>query len=404
MAFNEQLEEAVDEGEDFLMRLRSSMRVAGITRVANITGLDNVGIPVALVHRPNSRSLSVSQGKGVSPLLAKISAVMESLEQFHAERVTAPLRLASYAELSSSRDVVDPNGLPRSRPFDEAARLLWVTALEWGASRPVEVPFELVHLDFRVPLPEGSGYFLSSSNGLASGATLVDAVAHGVWELIERDSLALFYERSPHEQATRRLRLASVDDACCTSLLAKFERAGVGVALWDMTTEIGVPAFLCSVGEQAFDPLRRVGLARGYGCHPERGVALRRAVTEAAQSRLTRIAGSRDDLQPGDVDAVRSEESIEHQRAHVDQEPLAPHDFRGIESRSVTDKTAALDWTLERLARAGFARTLVVDLSRDDFPISVARALIPGLEGFPDAPGYRPGQRALRLRRSPAAG
>ncbi|HEX9619908.1 MAG TPA: hypothetical protein VF989_07230, partial [Polyangiaceae bacterium] len=70
--FDDRREKSVENAEELLARLRPSMRVAGITRIANITGLDNVGIPVTLVHRPNSRSLSVSQGKGVSPLLAKV--------------------------------------------------------------------------------------------------------------------------------------------------------------------------------------------------------------------------------------------------------------------------------------------------------------------------------------------
>jgi ribosomal protein S12 methylthiotransferase accessory factor len=336
----------------------------------------------------------------VSPLLAKVSGVMESLEQFHAEHVTRPVRLESYAELRRRRDVVAPLGLPCTRKFDEDARVPWIAATELGSSREVEVPFELVHLDFRVPLPEGSGYFLSGSNGLASGIALVDAICHGLWEVVERDALALFYERSPREQAARRIRLASVDDACSLSLFAKFERARVGVAVWDMTTDVGIPAFLCSVGESEFDPLRRVGTARGYGCHPDRAIALRRAVTEAAQSRLTRIAGSRDDLQPGDVERIRSEESIEHQRAHVEQESLACRSFADVRCFDFTDKASALAGTLELLRAAGLERALVVDLSRDEFPIAVARTLVPGLEGFPDAPGYRPGERALAVRRS----
>ena len=52
----------------------------GITRVANITGLDRIGIPVWISVRPHGRSLSVAQGKGLTPELAQASAVMESIE------------------------------------------------------------------------------------------------------------------------------------------------------------------------------------------------------------------------------------------------------------------------------------------------------------------------------------
>ena len=38
----------------------------GITRVAVLTGLDVLGIPVVAATRPNSRSIAVHQGKGVT--------------------------------------------------------------------------------------------------------------------------------------------------------------------------------------------------------------------------------------------------------------------------------------------------------------------------------------------------
>src|SRR2546423_12243572 len=57
--------------------------VMGITRVANVTGLDTIGIPVAMVCRPNSRSVAVSQGKGVDYLSAQVSGLMEASELYH---------------------------------------------------------------------------------------------------------------------------------------------------------------------------------------------------------------------------------------------------------------------------------------------------------------------------------
>jgi ribosomal protein S12 methylthiotransferase accessory factor len=56
-----------------------------ITRPGNITGLDRIGIPVAVVVRPNSRSVSVSQGKGLELPQSMASALMEACEGFHAE-------------------------------------------------------------------------------------------------------------------------------------------------------------------------------------------------------------------------------------------------------------------------------------------------------------------------------
>lgn len=63
-------------------------KVMGVTRIANVTGLDFVGVPVVMVVRPKSKSLSVSQGKGLSLDAAKASGLMESIELYHAENIT----------------------------------------------------------------------------------------------------------------------------------------------------------------------------------------------------------------------------------------------------------------------------------------------------------------------------
>ena len=61
--------------EETLARVEPHLRTMGITRVANVTGLDDIGIPVVMVVRPNSRSISVSQGKGIELAAAKASGV-----------------------------------------------------------------------------------------------------------------------------------------------------------------------------------------------------------------------------------------------------------------------------------------------------------------------------------------
>lgn len=387
--------------EEMLVLLSPHLAGAGITRVANVTGLDHVGIPVVLVTRPNSRSLSVSQGKGVTLAAAKVSGVMESLEQHHAEHVDHPLHLASYRERANRTRTADVALLPRARPiFDESSRLLWVTARHHLSGEGVDVPYELVHLDLTEPLPEGSGWFALGSNGLASGRTFEDAVSHALLELIERDCLALFYLLTATEQAARRLRLDSVGDEVCRELLERFANAGIGVAVWSISSDLAVPAFLCSVAELDVDLQRPVGTARGYGCHPDAAIALCRALTEAAQSRLTRIAGSRDDIQPEDLRAIRSSESIVQQLAHVQHESAAPLRFSDIGSHSFEDASRCLSWTCGRLIEKGFSEILTVDLSRGDLPVAVARVIVPGLEGFPDSPTYVPGPRA-RSRGAP---
>src|ERR1043166_4309997 len=72
--------------KETLARLKPMLPEFGIARLANITGLDTIGIPVWTVVRPLGRSLSVSQGKGVTAELAMLSGIMENIEVFHAEK------------------------------------------------------------------------------------------------------------------------------------------------------------------------------------------------------------------------------------------------------------------------------------------------------------------------------
>src|SRR5262249_8797884 len=151
-------------------------------RVGVITGLDVVGIPVVMVCRPNSRSLSVFQGKGTDLAAAKASGIMEAVEAWHAENVLLPLRVATYRELQAVAHVVEVEQLPRlpSSRFDPDLPILWIEGTDVFSSERTWVPFECVHLDFRVPGPEGTGCFLGTSTGLAAGNHLLEAVSHSL--------------------------------------------------------------------------------------------------------------------------------------------------------------------------------------------------------------------------------
>ena len=128
-----------------LSRLAPHLAAMGITRVANITGLDRIGVPTAVAVRPNSRSLSVSQGKGLDIAAARASALMESIESFHAERVRLPMLFGNYEELHRTVSIFDPTDLPRARLnlFDESLALPWVVAHDVVSGEDFWLPYEL---------------------------------------------------------------------------------------------------------------------------------------------------------------------------------------------------------------------------------------------------------------------
>ena len=371
----------------------------GITRLANITGLDRIGLPVVLACRPNSRSLSVSQGKGVTLDAAKASAVMESIELYHAERIRKPLRLASYEELRQTERVADVAELPHIKDglFDKHRRLLWIEGYDLLRHENVWAPYEMVNTDFTLPFPEGYGCFPPNSNGLASGNNLLEAISHGICEVVERDAITLWTLRSAEERAATELDLSTVNDEVCRELLDKFAAATITVKVWDVTSDVGLPCFRCGIAESDQDPLHFGYSGRGFGCHPSRSVALSRALTEAAQGRLTYIAGSRDDVSRSAYDRMRNPSAVPNS-----PEPQAAQkrDYFVVSDWDCLTLADDLERELASLVACGIQRVIAVDLTREEFGIAVTKVVIPGLEGIVFEADFAPGTRATRARRA----
>src|SRR5256886_13689471 len=233
--------------EHTLKQITRLLPVMGITRVANVTGLDQIGIPVVMACRPNSRSVAVSQGKGINLASARVSGLMEAAELYHAETMTVPLRLAAYEELRYQYSVVEPDDLPRRADsrFHPLLRILWCEGRDLLSGANLFVPYELVHTNYTMPLPDGHGCFSASSNGLASGNTLIEAISQGICEVIERHATAQWkFGRALEED---RVCLTSIDDPIAREIIEKFESAGLLVAVWDITTDIGISAFACLI-------------------------------------------------------------------------------------------------------------------------------------------------------------
>jgi ribosomal protein S12 methylthiotransferase accessory factor len=382
--------------EETVARLQPLLQGMGITRIANVTGLDRTGIPVVMVTRPNARSVTVSQGKGLTLAAARASGLMEAVEVWHAERIVKPLKLASFAEMRREHALPDIAALPQAAGsrFGPELPILWIEGKELLNGAPAWVPLELVSTNYTLPLPPGSGCFQANTNGLASGNHWLEAVSHALCEVVERDATTLWKLGSPARRDRRALDPASIDDAACRSVLAQLAAADLQAQIWDATSDLGIASFICLLvggdGDNA-DP------EFGAGCHPSRNIALLRALTEAAQARNTYIAGARDDYS-----VQLYSHPVRARRLTFCRRLLASaqqrHTFADVpsfESFSIEDD---LGWMLARLRAAGIDQVIVVDLTREAIGIPVARVIVPGLEGMmEDEDGdYVPGRRARR--------
>lgn len=368
----------------------------GITRVANVTGLDRIGIPVVMVCRPNSRSIAVSQGKGCTLDAAKASGLMESIESWHAERIELPLKLGSFDDFSSSHRLVDIDRLPamRGSNYRPALPILWVEGINLIDGVNTWLPYEMVHTCYTHPAPAGSGCFARSSNGLASGNHRLEALSHALCEIVERDAATLWHCRAQAGRDSTRLDLDSVDDPVCGDLIAQIQAADLSVTVWNTTSDIGIPCFECVLLDQP-GVFAHPGL--GGGCHPSRSIALARALTEAVQVRTTYIAGSRDDLTHAEYNGttVHEKNRIFSRMAGTGSGNV---DFAEVPQADFSTFAEDVDWILQRLRAVGIDEIVSVDLSKPCFDIPVVRVVIPGLEGPHDEDDYLYGPRARAIR------
>ncbi|HMG23425.1 MAG TPA: YcaO-like family protein [Kofleriaceae bacterium] len=344
-------------------------RRAGITRLAELTGLDTLGVPVFAAIRPLGRSVSTQQGKGTTPLAARVSALMEGLETWSAEHLVLPVVRASWRALGDR--AVDVRALPRPRRrLDRGARWRWVEGWDLTADRAVLVPEQAVTLDttFRAP-----PVFDVSSNGLASGNALAEAVAHGLCEVIERDAEAAWRRAG----SDRRLVLDSIPDPACRALIDRITAAGARVWIWDVTDPArrsGACVIGAAIMEDPREPAwRTLGFYQGFGAHWRPEIAIARALTEAAQTRLTYIAGARDDFFAHDyaraVDPVVLAAQWARFSAPCD-EPVGFDDLPQLTARTLGD-------AVEQLAR-GERQVIAVDLTHPALGVPVVKVIVPG--------------------------
>lgn len=365
-----------------LTRLAPRLDAFGITRVSRLTGFDRTGIEIYAAMRPAARGLSIANGKGATAGAARLSAVMEAIERWHGEHPGIAFRFGAPADLAGRAVALD--GLPRRRPVPPGP-LAWAEAVDLATGAPALVPFDLVHTCWLAGMPDSP--FFASTNGLASGTHPVEAALHGLCELIEADAVTLFERLDPEARAARRVDLAGIDAAPVATLLAELAGRGFDVALWDTTSDVGVPVVLAALTD-AEAPRSPGGF--GTGCHPDRTVAALRAITEAAQVRVIAIAGAREDLGP---DLYAPGVGLRFRRAlEATSGPGRP--WSALPSATRACLRDDLRAVVAAVGAAGCGPVLGVALAAEP-RLSVVRVVVPGLEAAGDGDAL-PGARAAR--------
>ncbi|PWW03563.1 ribosomal protein S12 methylthiotransferase accessory factor [Hoeflea marina] len=376
--------------DETLRRVTPHLDSFGVTRLSRLTGLDRIGIPVWNAVAPNSRSIVINQGKGITDLDAKVSAAMEALERAVACAPQVTAVTATPAELAAcgKRALCLPSLIAAGQPdIDPDEAIDWIEGVDLFAGGGVFVPLGAATLDRSIR----GNRFWQTSDGLASGNHFEEAALHGLLERIERDADVLWRMASFGTRMTKCVTPRSFNDPVLDDLLDRIELAGLAVRAFDVTSDIGVPCFVVLLAPSDILALRTprfVDVTSGQGCHPSATRAMIRAVTEAAQSRLTYISGARDDVFPETFARPLPQELQDCFRA----DPRPAPDRSGPLSG---DPKTLLDQVLLDLERAGIDTVVAVRLSAESLPFAVVKVFAPDLENPDGERKRRFGARAL---------
>lgn len=328
-----------------------------------------------------SSCLRTCAGKGQSVDQAKASALCEALERRSGEWQGDEARIRGTTRQFGERCVpLDSLLCFSERQYEERERSnaqshhrsQWIpqrlpdtTAIDWtpawSLSHDVHkyVPFSYCYAG--APAEAGSSYCRSNGNGVAAGSCLEEAILQAIFELVERDAVAIWWYNRVRRPAFLSEELL---DGYSRAILRDYRADGALVSLLELTHDLGIPV-CAAVSEREI--AGRAVISVGFGCHLQADIAVQRALTElnqlgnglnpATREPLLELpSGARDFLRPDD---------------NARRVPIAPW--------CSPDLKADIDECLRRLRPL---EVLVVDKSRPDFDVSVAQVIIPTLRHF----------------------
>ena len=188
-----------------IRRARAVLSLIGVTQVAEVTGLDRLGIPNFMTVRPRDLGPGISyyNGKGSTRADAYAGALMEAVERHAGEYCDYEVTVGTFEELGGADNAIDPREVivPTVAEFRDEMALEWVTGFDLLRGRATAVPLNCVVCPYTPR--QGEPLFYASTNGLASGNSLAEALCHALCEVIERDSMAISMAKSRIKPAIR---------------------------------------------------------------------------------------------------------------------------------------------------------------------------------------------------------
>jgi thioglycine synthase len=384
--------------ETVLRNLPAFRERYGITRIADTTQLDRIGIPTTSAFVPRSAdALGVYSGKGRTREEALVSAVMEAVERQVCAAYEPPTASLLPGEIERSLDLRETG---YEGPPDRALRCVRARNLLTGEH--IFVPLGLAN-----PFVERPQFSHWTTNGLACGSTVVEALYHALFEVVERhrwSEVEIQARLWPHFVRTayrERFGFAREapdfpDDAVAAEielptgnpdvddLAGTIRSAGISLRLFALAREPWPVATFARLYEPGCAwPMVHSGMA----CSWSPGRAAVGAILEAISSRVIEIQGAREDLIRADEHrsgTFRSGRRLAHPptgRWFFDV-PAPSVRLRDLPDRASKDLADDIRRLLGVLRSLDLGCVAMVDLSPADGSAHVVRVIAPALERF----------------------
>ena len=341
-----------------------------------------------------------SSGKGKSDIQAQVSGFCEAIERYSGVFQGDEVReKASYHKLGERG--IHPNACMNfskaqyenrqewnasceswfqkvPEPFDEEREIDWTPV--WSLSTKEFKYLPTAYCYYGYPKPEKPDCW-ADSNGCAAGNTLEEAILQGFMELVERDSVALWWYNRLRKPT---VDLDSFDDPYFQDLKTYYQTLNRELWVLDLTSDLKIPTF--AVVSRRGD--RKVeDIIMGFGTHFDPKLAIQRALTEVTQM-LPAVLSANPDGTTRYASSAGSQLLHWWKTATLENQPyLVPDPY--VAPKCKTDYT--LIWHEDFLDDIAYCQNLVekkgmemlvLDQTRLDIGLNVVKVIVPGLRHF----------------------
>ncbi len=331
----------------------------------------------------------VSCGKGKTIIQAKISAIGEAIERFSTKSFGNEKKFsAKYSDIKDIslnpekillfsekqykyreywNNAAETAFVPEK--FDEQTEINWTPAWSITECKWKLVPSDYVYYDYSEK--KKNNFMHADSNGVAGGNCIEEACVQGIFELVERDAVSMWWYNKIQKQ---EIDLNSIIDSYVHKVADGLKKIGYSLHLLNLTNDLNFPviAALAINQKDKNEPPK----STGFGAHFNVNIAIERAILELGQSWTLAERMNIDEYFLKFGNKKPSEENYLCPALNLPKKNI--NDFQDL---STDDFLKDINILVDKFKTIGL-ETFIIDLTREEIGLSVVRVIVPGLVHF----------------------